>query len=286
MSERLFLHLDGDTDFGPETSAPAGTLQAYTPRAALCGQVASILSYREQFSGAGVSERVVPDGVIRLAFNFGDAPAVGGVRSLAAEAIGAAAAPVVVQLQGNVDGLSVALRAGAAAALLGVPAAEIAATAVSLEQLWGRAGRELAERLQMAAPEQRVDLLQDALQQRLAHSRGDEALAAQAARLVAASGGNRRLSAIAAELGIGERRLQQLFQAQVGLSPRSYGRLARLHFCLRRLREETAPDWAALALDCGFYDQSHLVNEFRALCGVTPVDYLGRAIAGSSNTPG
>lgn len=286
MSERLFLHLAGDTDFGPETSAPAGTLQAYTPRAALRGHVASILGYCEQFSGAGVSERVVPDGVIRLAFNFGDAPAVAGVRSLAAEAIGAAAAPVVVQLQGRVDGLSVALRAGAAAALLGVPAAEIAATAVSLEQLWGRGGADLAERLQPATPAQRVEWLQDALQQRLAHSRGDEALAAQAARLVAAAAGRRRLAAIAAELGIGERRLQQLFQTQVGMSPRSYGRLARLHGCLRRLRGETAPDWAALALDCGFYDQSHLVNEFRALCGVTPVDYLGRAASGSSNTPG
>lgn len=284
MSERLFLHLAGDADVGPETSAPASTLQVYSPRAVLRGHVASILGYREQFSGAGVNERVVPDGVIRLAFNFGDAPAVAGVRSLAAEAIGAAAAPVVVQLRGRVDGLSVALRAGAAAALLGVPAAEIAATAVSLEQLWGRAGAELSQRLQRATAVQRVELLQDALQRRLAYRRGDEALAAQAARLVAAAAGRRRLAAIAAELGIGERRLQQLFQAQVGMSPRRYGRLARLHRCLRRLRGETAPDWAALALDCGFYDQSHLVNEFRALCGVTPVDYLERAVSGSSNT--
>jgi AraC-like DNA-binding protein len=41
-----------------------------------------------------------------------------------------------------------------------------------------------------------------------------------------------------------------------------------------------------VALEGGFYDQSHLVNEFRALCGVTPTEFMGRAIAGSSKTAG
>ena len=53
----------------------------------------------------------------------------------------------------------------------------------------------------------------------------------------------------------------------------AWSRLARLHSCLRLLRGGAPPAWAAVAADSGFYDQSHLVNEFRALCGLTPTEF-------------
>ena len=85
-------------------------------------------------------------------------------------------------------------------------------------------------------------------------------------------------------IGVGERRLQQLFHAHVGLSPRAWSRLARMHGCLRALRLQPSPAWVDVALESGFYDQSHLVNEFRALCGVTPTEFMGHAVSGSSKT--
>ncbi|KWT82727.1 MULTISPECIES: helix-turn-helix domain-containing protein [unclassified Variovorax] len=39
-----------------------------------------------------------------------------------------------------------------------------------------------------------------------------------------------------------------------------------------------------MAVDHGYYDQSHLANEFRALCGLTPTEFLGRTVSGSSKT--
>jgi AraC-like DNA-binding protein len=44
------------------------------------------------------------------------------------------------------------------------------------------------------------------------------------------------------------------------------------------------PGWAAVAADAGFYDQSHLANEFRALCGLTPTAFLQHTVSGSSKT--
>jgi AraC-like DNA-binding protein len=109
-------------------------------------------------------------------------------------------------------------------------------------------------------------------------------LCTHAARLIAASNGRRPLREVAETVGVGQRRLQQLFHAHVGLSPRAWGRLARLHGCLRALRRQANPDWAEMAIDHGYYDQSHLANEFRALCGLTPTEFLGRAVSGSSKT--
>lgn len=98
------------------------------------------------------------------------------------------------------------------------------------------------------------------------------------------SGGRRTVRDVAAEVGVGERRLQQLFHEHVGLSPRAWSRLARTHARLRSLRRVRSPAWAELALDHGFYDQAHLANEFRALCGMTPSECFRRTVSGSSKT--
>jgi AraC-like DNA-binding protein len=297
LHERLYVRLDEDPLHGPEAAMPAGSLQAFPVAAPLRAHVAHILRYREALpEGREVLERVLPDGAVRLVFNLGDAPSAGDGDGQPVEAIGASAAPALVRLRGKVEGLSVTLRPGAVAALLGMPASEIAGTAVHLDQLWRGEGAELRERM-AAAPDDgsRVAVLCAMLGQRLAQadaalhpaaSRGASRAATRAAQLIAGSGGRQSLREVAAAVGIGERRLQQLFQQQVGLSPRTWGRLARLHACLRALRQPRPrmPGWAELALDGGFYDQSHLVNEFKALSGLTPTEFLGRAVSVSSNT--
>ena len=289
MGERLFLRLDDDPLHGPESGVPAGTLSAFAVDAALRGHVSHIMLYRESFAdGHEMRERVLPDGAVRLVFNFGDAPFVGDEQGQALEAIGASTAPVVVRMRRKVEGLSVTLRPGAAAVLLGLPAGEIGGTAVHLDALWRGEGMELLERMTEAPDDAaRVAMLQAVLQRRLRDSdNAGNTIAMHAARLIAGSDGRRPLREVAAAVGVGERRLQQLFHVHVGLSPRAWSRLARMHGCLRALRQQPSPAWAEVALEGGFYDQSHLVNEFRALCGVTPTEFLDRAVSVSSKTPG
>lgn len=289
MAERLFLRLDDDPLHGPESSVPAGTLRALPVGVALRGHVSHILRYRERFAdGHEVRERVLPDGAVRLVFNFGDAPTADESEGQAVEAIGASALPVVVRMRRQVDGISVTLRPGAAAALLGLPAGEIGGSALHLDALWRGEGARLLERMAEAPGDAaRIALLHTALQRRLDGCEpAGSAIALHAVRRIAAADGRERLRDVAAAVGVGERRLQQLFHAHVGLTPGAWRRLARMHGCLRALRGQPAPAWAEVALDGGFYDQSHLVNEFRALCGVTPTEFLGRAIAGSSKTAG
>lgn len=290
MTDRLFVRLEEDALYGPEADVPAGTLQAFPVAAPLCAHVAHILLYREQVPMGGyVQEHVLPDGALRLVFNFGDVPAAQGQPGHAMEAIGASAMPVRVTLHGRIHGISVTVRPGAAAALLGgMPAGELDATVAPLDALWGRDARSLLERMQAAQSDvQRVALLQSALQARLERHRvAVHPGAAQAAALIAAAQGRMSAREVAAAVGLGERRLQQLFHAHVGLTPRTWSRLARMQSCLRALRaSQEAPAWADLAAARGFYDQAHLANEFRALCGMTPTEFLHRRVSQSSKTP-
>ena len=71
--------------------------------------------------------------------------------------------------------------------------------------------------------------------------------------------------------------MQRLFKAYVGASPKWVIRRYRLHELLERFHSGEALDGAQLALDLGYADQAHLINDFRKLAGVTPTGYLRRA---------
>jgi AraC-like DNA-binding protein len=41
-----------------------------------------------------------------------------------------------------------------------------------------------------------------------------------------------------------------------------------------RAASQSTIRWADLALDCGYYDQSHFINEFRSFSGLSPLEFL------------
>jgi methylphosphotriester-DNA--protein-cysteine methyltransferase len=280
MAERLFLRLPDDPLYAPETSVPAGTMRELAVPEPLRDFVASVMTYREDLpDGQEVVERVLPDGAVRLLFELGE--------GAGARIVGATAAPVVLRLRGRMHGVSMTLRPGAAAALLGLPAAELAGREIALADLWGRAGGDWLDQMQQARTDAaRASLAVAGLRQRLRGT--DEAgvrQARRAAELITRAGGRLAVDEVAVAVGTGERRLPQVFRLHLGLSPRAWGRLARMHDCLRLLRQPVALPWTQVALDAGYYDQSHLINEFRALCGLTPDQFLqARAVSGSSKT--
>jgi AraC-like DNA-binding protein len=288
VAERLYVRLAGDSAHGPESSAPPGTLCAAPVPMPLRRYVSGILAYREDLSGDEVFERVLPDGAVRLVFNLGEVPSAANPKGNRVEAVGASAAPALVRLSGRMDGVTITLRAGAASALLGIPAGELTESAVHLDALWGGEGVRVLDRLASAPDDQtRVQVLQAALLARLSrHESVVHPAALRAAQLFAESGGQLTVAAVAGVVGVGERRLQQLFHAHVGLAPRAYRRLARLHACLRALRRTPHPGWAQLASEAGYYDQAHLANEFRALSGLSPSAFLEHAVSGSSKKAG
>ncbi|MET0287119.1 MAG: helix-turn-helix transcriptional regulator [Polyangiales bacterium] len=286
MMERLFVRLCDERAPGPETDAPAGSLISRRIPRELAPYVTSALVYREDLGEREVLERVVPDGAVQLAFNFGVAPTAGQGEGARSEAIGARTEPALVRLRGRMDGITVTLRPGAVAVLLGVPASELRASTVPLDLLWrGEASRWLQQLRELPDDMTRLLWLQRALLQRARDAAPEVACATHAARLMMEARGKLSVRALAASLGIGERRLQQLFQQHVGLSPRAYGRVARMHGLLRDLRVAEVPSWARIAQDAGFYDQAHLANEFRALCGLSPSAFLTH-VSGSSKTAG
>lgn len=68
------------------------------------------------------------------------------------------------------------------------------------------------------------------------------------------------------------RRLEQIFERSIGMSLKKYTRLKRFHFAVTQLKKET--NLTALALNSGYYDQSHFIHEFSEFAGVSPRAFL------------
>ena len=78
---------------------------------------------------------------------------------------------------------------------------------------------------------------------------------------------------VARNTGWSERRFSQVFREQVGLPPKVWCRLRRFQRAVKQLHAGADVRWAELAQDCGYYDQSHFANEFRAFSGVDVTTY-------------
>lgn len=216
------------------------------------------------------AERILPDGAIHLIFNFGDRQSGERGAALSCLAMGATCGPTRIVLTGTVEQLCVRLRVGAAAAVIGVPAGELTDHGVALDAIWGAAAPEALERLH-AVPHgrARAALFRELLRDRLRRAEPPSRVTLEAVRRIASMGGRVRVRDLAAELGVGDRRLQQLFHQHVGLSPKAMCRLARFRDVLARCSKRARP-WPEIALDGGFYDQAHFANEVRTFSGLTP----------------
>ncbi|MCC2672322.1 MAG: hypothetical protein K0Q72_4794 [Armatimonadetes bacterium] len=174
--------------------------------------------------------------------------------------------------------IGVHFRAGGAAPFLGLPAGEVADTHLDLEALWGKSALELREQLCLASdPQARFTLLEEALLARLPSAeRNHHCVPAALQALDAAGDGELRVGEVARRLGLSNRRFIQVFTVAVGLTPKRYHRIRRCRRVRELVQHLPAPDWADVALECGYFDQSHLIHDFREFSGFTPAEYQRR----------
>jgi AraC-like DNA-binding protein len=86
-----------------------------------------------------------------------------------------------------------------------------------------------------------------------------------------------RVDELAARHAMSPRTLQRLFRRYVGVSPKWVLQRYRLHEAAERIAEGRDGDWAATALELGYFDQAHFIRDFKALIGASPAQYAGAA---------
>jgi|SRR5271166_91569 len=166
-------------------------------------------------------------------------------------------------------------RTGGAAPFFGFPLSELAGNVVELDLIWKREILALREQLlETPSPGGKFDLLEAYLLAK-AQARLQADMAVLAALRILRSWPALSLRELASRLGLSHKQMLARFDCRVGLTPKLTSRIFRFQRALASANDAKAiPDWSDLAVDCGYYDQAHLIHEFRQLAGLTPSEYL------------
>ena len=209
----------------------------------------------------GGRETILPDGRFELIFNFGDSVLQDGEPQPRAMLAAETRRAVTIEPSGRADFLGITLRDGRVAHALGVPPREVRDRMFAF-------GDRLFEQLGNAnGDEARVRIITGAF---AAAER--DALAEHAAAAIRETHGRISITRLAGVCGVSVRTLSRAFNRSLGMTPKTLARVCRINRAAALLREGNAA--AEVALDAGFYDQPHLVNEFRSIAGLSPSRWI------------
>jgi AraC-like DNA-binding protein len=175
--------------------------------------------------------------------------------------------------------VQVNFRALGACQFLAVPMDTLTNRVVELEDILGRAARRLASQMQNAPDwASRFDILDSFILARVEEAAPPSPAVRWAWRKLNESGGLISIGNLASELGYSRKHLITRFRREIGLPPKTLARIIRFGRVTQVLKRDDDESWVEIAHRCGYYDQAHLIRDFREFAGSTPSDYLGRLL--------
>jgi AraC-like DNA-binding protein len=161
--------------------------------------------------------------------------------------------------------------------LLGIPADKLRDYIIPTEDLFGRKGTDLQEKLsEQKNILDKLSLLNDFFIEIIKIKTFNENLIIQASiRLIVQFKGLVSVSQLVRYTGYTQRHIERKFSESIGLNPKMFCNIVKLHSFLKYMKEKPASDIiTGVAYEAGYFDQSHLVKEFRKYTGMTPREYV------------
>jgi len=263
---RLCQHDSGTGSWRIAYLEPAGLLASY---------VAAFYAYDEH----GTSfrrRRELPDGSAVLIFNLGGELRVEHPRDTRRAFgegqgfySGASATYAITETDGAQVGAEIKFSLLGARLFLGLPLEEFGDALIDASQALGRPATELRDRLaEERSLGRRVGVLAQAAEPKLgSEDRIAPGLAFAFRRL---SRADVRIADVAREIGMGRERFSKAFRREFGLPPKTFARIRRFARTLHVGRQEPSLTGAALAAQCGYVDQAHMIHDFHEFSGSAP----------------
>ncbi len=175
-----------------------------------------------------------------------------------------------VQMSGNLDIFRVEFAPTALHALFGTPMSDLTDQAIAAGEMWGcHAIDTLYERLSgQSTFTGRVAVMEEDLLNRAPAETSD--CITYAAAAILSAHGNIRMNELTQLSHLSSRHFNRLFTQRVGVAPKTYARIARLHSAIAAKSARPEASWAEIAHEFEYFDQAHLNKEFRSLADATP----------------
>jgi AraC-like DNA-binding protein len=232
------------------------------------------------------AQRIVPDGRPELIFNLGQSfeseGAGGWQRQPQSFVAGQITRPLLIRARGPAKIVGIRFHPHGACRVLGVPLHELTDSVVTLDAISADLHRRMQRigELSEAGDGQTADCLATLATLMAEMAQEGDGEGQQISAAVAAfesTAGAAEVAEVADHVGLSPRQLQRRFREAVGISPKLFSRMQRFQRVFQAM-EAQALDWVDTAIECGYYDQAHLIRDFREFSGKAPTALLAGEI--------
>lgn len=169
-------------------------------------------------------------------------------------------------------------RPGAVRSILNTPASSLANRSIPATSFFPAKEITDLETLLLSSSkeekdEEKIHAVEAFLKAHIAAPDPDAEQAAQLVQLIFKETEIRTVADLAAATSLNIRTLQRIFREYVGATPKWVIRRYRLHELMEQIHAGKSLNYAKLALDLGYFDQAHLIRDFRAIVGYSPAQY-------------
>jgi len=224
---------------------------------------------------------IIPDGTMKLIFHYGDLywhhPENGdSFLQPRCFLIGQLTRPYVVEPAGDTGTFVVRFHPNGFLPFTTVPLKEMENTPVSLEQLYGQAGKELAKNMLHAnSTDERIRIVEKFLLNRLTAVETIDKIVKSIVDTIITANGQLSVAELSKKNYIHRRQLVRKFSTAIGLSPKQLSKTIRLQATLKTLLTKKTSKLTDLAYENEYYDQSHFIKDFREFTGHSPKAFYG-----------
>jgi len=223
---------------------------------------------------------ILPGTGVSLVVNFGERWAAG--RSLATSAMlprlavfGPVTQARILRVGTQVQAVGAVLLPPQTLGAFGVPPSQLVDQIVLLEDLWGRSNRErLFESLSPLQLRQRLSTLGRTLVVRTERLDGCDHFGHIASRFITVRQARVSIEEMANRYGVNRQQFARKFSAATGMTPKLFARVTRFQTLVQALLSSEVSEWASVAPDVGYYDQAHMINDFREFAGSAPTVFF------------
>jgi AraC-like DNA-binding protein len=258
--------------------------QTHIPRFPL-NQFIELFIYFEGIQHAHNVDRFLPNGDTEILIDFHDTPQHiydnDSLKEIQAchhvWASGVRTEPITIPAGSNAAMMVISFKKGMAYPFFPFPMNEISDSVVDADLIWGIELAVLRERLlETKGISSRFEIVEDFLIGKFRSRFIANECVAFAVDEMTARPGALSIAAMNRKIGYSQKHFTSMFASHVGVTPKAYLKIMRFQKAVNEIEAQTDIDWSSIALECGFYDQSHFINDFKLFSGFTPEAYASR----------
>ncbi|WP_338374129.1 helix-turn-helix transcriptional regulator [Dysgonomonas capnocytophagoides] len=183
--------------------------------------------------------------------------------------------PISISSDNNLDFISIRFRSGAFRHFCSLKFNDFCNNFLSSKDIWGNEGAEFIDRLHDTLSwNRRIEILNSFLLKQFMKHQKFNPLLDNSIACIYTNYQHTPLNLFAKKYNISFRHFERLFKDEFNISPKKFQIASRFQTSIKEILLSSSNDYLQIAINNGYYDQSHFIKECKSLSGMSPLEIM------------